>query len=529
MSIVETSLTNCRICMNDSADQYISIFDDILSVQICELIREISNIEIHISDELSTLICTSCCTDLQKAIRLRRLFIRSETLLNEMLNKSDEGSAHNDLNSDPFLHNVAIEFVEKEVDDCMEDIEIKSEVDAIEERRVALFNSFKEDAKTENAPPEIVKLPLPKPIIIKEENDTMIPMQDDEEDIELPKSLKLKILKVPIKETLTNTAKTQPPVPKRKFQSLVGADDSDEDGNDTSEVELINEMKEEDDDVVSKPDTSRFKYKPVYFGKNFVEVDRTAVLSIPEARLKYSCCMCYNISETEEELIAHLYTHPERARRSEFRKKIDLAFPNHRKQGRKNCIKCMRSFLVRNLNAHLKELYVDQKFQCGCCGQTFGFYQKMRQHEKMCRKKELKDTEETVEQYECKICHRFVKSKLSLVQHLKQHNLSEEERTKFKCNICGLGYQSLRILKGHVHQHSEIQSHQCTMCTKAFRTSNNLKAHIRVHMNDRIFKCSYCENTYIHCTDKKRHEMSVHTGKTTSKVTFNLKFKKTLS
>jgi hypothetical protein len=481
INYLDWSATKCRICLSESADQYISIFDDILDVQISDLITEISQMPMCLSDHLSQLICTPCCVDLQTAIRIRRSFLRSEAYFLDVITHSKSPIVHHP-NNDPFLvHNCYIEFVDKPDDKEVADYQ-QDQTDVDEIKSVNEIESRIEDFQ------------LPKTITIKTE--TLTTQQTDglKKDYELPKSLTIRQLPTKMVDRYMSS------------ENLTWADLGEKDF--TKKREHIRDGDE------------------IYFGKNAVEIDRKSVLTIPESKLKYSCCMCYNLSETEEELIAHLYTHPERAKRSEFQKNIEQAIPGQpRMRGKKKCIKCIKTYSIGRFDLHLKAFYTEKKFQCKSCGVCFGFYQKLKSHEGFCRKSKNVEPEE----YICDVCQRKCTSRGAIIEHLKLHTMTDEDRIKFKCNICGHGFPTVRRLKAHVQLHSTIKTKNCTICEKQFRTVTQLSAHLRVHNNDRSYQCSYCEKSYIQCTDKKRHEMSVHTGKTISKQTFNLKFKKTFS
>jgi Zinc-finger associated domain (zf-AD) len=313
--------TICRICLTDSANTYISVHDEILDVKISDLISEISSTAMCLESSLSALICTICCRNLQKAIRLRRMFLRSESYLLKLPAESD-----NDEN-DPFLgDDMDIVFVDKPTsEDCKIDLDVLPET------------------KTE-----------------------------------------MEVVEETIVEAACEVAE-----------------------------EIINDQPQ------------RMSQAPSLTAE--AETDKTAVLIIPPERLKLSCCMCYFLADTEMELITHLHTHPERARRNEYRLQVDKALPNDRKAGRKICIKCMKAFYARRqLDAHLKAFYLDQKFQCGCCGTRFGFYDKLKEHERRCMRKA-----DGTNVFQCPTCQKFL-TKGALIDHVKIHNMTEAERTRFK-------------------------------------------------------------------------------------------------
>jgi Zinc-finger associated domain (zf-AD) len=328
--------TVCRICLTDSANLYISIHDEILSVKISDLISEISSTSMCLEPGLSTLICTLCCKNLQQAIRLRRIFLRSEA----HLLKSQDYDYEDD---DPFL---------------LEDMDIVF-VDKPEPENVGIF--------TDVSPKEEVKIEM-----------------DEETTVEVSEV---------------------PEEPNDKIQMLYRT-----------------------------PEISSFSLEG--------ETDKTAVLIIPPERLRLSCCMCYHLADTEEELIVHLHTHPERARRSEYRRQVEKALPNDRKEGRKICIKCMKAFYARRqLDAHLKAFYLDQKFQCGCCGSRFGFYDKLKEHERRCMRKAT----DGKNMFQCPTCEKYL-TKAALIEHVKIHSMTEAERTRFKVSVVKISQLSFPLI-----------------------------------------------------------------------------------
>ena len=77
---------------------------------------------------------------------------------------------------------------------------------------------------------------------------------------------------------------------------------------------------------------------------------------------------------------------------------------------------------------------------------------------------------------------RFFMSSNGLRMHTKSIHKQE---FKYKCDICGKGYNNIGNFKEHVHQHhgtsTERKVLECDECGKSFKTKYGLKLHKKIH------------------------------------------------
>jgi hypothetical protein len=348
---------------------------------------------------------------LRHAIKVRRLFLRNDAALLDCYNNFKTEISIED-ETDPFLvDDTDLEFVER-----LEETEAIVIKDEVMENRDVKLETIDDDELVDEMDVEI---------------ETKIEYSDNDE-IQVPTSLKIRKIN---EESVDSSHQSE--------CDLANMPGQEEDEQDFADINLDDDVDYESPMLLKSTATSKsdsqFKYKPETSRNK--GIDKTSVLTISLEKLKYTCCMCHHVCEDELELIDHLHTHPERARRSAFRKKFKEAAPDQKRQRGKDCIKCLRRIQVPHLQFHLKYYYVEQKFQCSNCGQTFGFYQQMRQHEIKC----IKQAKQAAgllpaEKFECQICGKFLKTKAILESHIRGHTMTDEDRVKFRCKICEKGW-----------------------------------------------------------------------------------------
>ncbi|EDV93766.1 GH18110 [Drosophila grimshawi] len=103
------------------------------------------------------------------------------------------------------------------------------------------------------------------------------------------------------------------------------------------------------------------------------------------------------------------------------------------------------------------------------------------------------------------------KRKIKAQKYAKVEQQTEEESTKYMCNLCGNVYPKKAAFNAHMTAHTDYKPHQCEICYKSFRQMGELRAHIRRHTGERPYKCLYCERHFYDRSEKVRHER-VHTN-----------------
>ena len=153
---------------------------------------------------------------------------------------------------------------------------------------------------------------------------------------------------------------------------------------------------------------------------------------------------------------------------------------------------------------------------------------KLRKHEKKLKQKESGITKEKeicpecgakvtnvkqhikfkheIDKQKCPQCDKEYKNVLHLQNHMKFHE-------KVPCPYCGKPY-ALSKLNLHIesqHTSNEDKRFKCDVCGKGFNASQPLKDHINIHTGEKPYKCKYCSATFASRGNHGMHERS-HLG-----------------
>jgi len=153
---------------------------------------------------------------------------------------------------------------------------------------------------------------------------------------------------------------------------------------------------------------------------------------------------------------------------------------------------------------------------------------KLRKHEKKLKQKESGITKEKeicpecgakvtnvkqhikfkheIDKQKCPQCGKEYKNVLHLQNHMKFHE-------KVPCPHCGKPY-ALSKLNLHIesqHTSNEDKRFKCDVCGKGFNASQPLKDHINIHTGEKPYKCKYCSATFASRGNHGMHERS-HLG-----------------
>lgn len=129
------------------------------------------------------------------------------------------------------------------------------------------------------------------------------------------------------------------------------------------------------------------------------------------------------------------------------------------------------------------------------------------------KKKQKSDKKEKkekvlVENLNCEECGRTFLNRGHLIMHQRTH----QGNVKYKCAICGKGYQYKKMYQQHIEKHtSEPRKFNCDQCGQLFKDERNLKAHIKKHAGEYEFKCEICEKCYMFKYQFELH-MQKHAG-----------------
>lgn len=108
----------------------------------------------------------------------------------------------------------------------------------------------------------------------------------------------------------------------------------------------------------------------------------------------------------------------------------------------------------------------------------------------------------------CSICLKVFKSRNSVREHQKQHDVNR--RREYTCERCGKAFFKKGALKIHIQLHDNIKPHNCKICNKSFLTLANLRAHVNVHSGLKPFTCEECGKNFRLLKQLSQHKI-IHT------------------
>ena len=209
------------------------------------------------------------------------------------------------------------------------------------------------------------------------------------------------------------------------------------------------------------------------------------------------CCGCHLTFDTHEDLLIHRDIEHLKNRFDSGEKPFE-------------CSICFQRFTVaKHLLRHRRELYL--KYSCSVCGERFAEPLHVVSHERVHIEK---TDDKTI--YQCQFCPENYKKSDSLHDHLlAKHDGKGYDGSVFECDICAKKSCSMVNLRNHMKTHEDKSNkprpYSCHICTKSFTNSMGLHRHVASHTQTKHLKCRYCDHRFIHVTDRKRHEIGVHT------------------
>ncbi|XP_035909058.1 zinc finger protein 850-like [Anopheles stephensi] len=210
----------------------------------------------------------------------------------------------------------------------------------------------------------------------------------------------------------------------------------------------------------------------------------------------YHCCFpkCPETFTSEEALLAHAQDEHNGQRRENS---------NERKEDTNACPACCKSFqTLAKLMWHRVKRFVPRKYPCKQCDKIFDKWLKLKMHVEL-------EHSEKPPSFPCPQCDKTFVVRSRLKAHLQTHS----ERKDHACDVCGASFHNKGLLKRHRRAlHSTELLFECKHCSKKFAVVEKLKIHQRVHTGERPFECTFCPRTFLHFSDRKRHEMATHTG-----------------
>lgn len=113
---------------------------------------------------------------------------------------------------------------------------------------------------------------------------------------------------------------------------------------------------------------------------------------------------------------------------------------------------------------------------------------------------------------QCKVCYRRFMDEKGLKVHQQRIYLPK----RHVCSICGLKFNFAAECKRHEKEHNPAgKSFQCDQCPKKYAHADQLKAHVKRHAATREFVCNICGQSYL-----QRHNLQAHMWKHEGKKPF---------
>ncbi|KAG6459155.1 gastrula zinc finger protein XlCGF26.1 [Manduca sexta] len=193
------------------------------------------------------------------------------------------------------------------------------------------------------------------------------------------------------------------------------------------------------------------------------------------------------------------------------------------------CKECGTGFVTKyRLKVHAKG-HMGGTFPCEICGKIFASQQKHKNHvdtvhklvkrfkctkcpdrftEYFRRQKHMVEVHGVAPlQYKCNVCERTFERRYTLSRHMKRDHLEERD---FQCELCSYKCFTKNELRVHMVKHNGERIFECSVCKKSYARKKTLKEHMRIHNNDRRFACAVCGQAFVQKCSLKGHLKTHH-------------------
>ncbi|CAK1555322.1 unnamed protein product [Leptosia nina] len=163
------------------------------------------------------------------------------------------------------------------------------------------------------------------------------------------------------------------------------------------------------------------------------------------------------------------------------------------------CSQCNQMFpseqLLSSHNCSAKPTE-EKKYPCHVCSEKFPSYWELRKHINS-HFPGMLDSKSSF----CHLCQKDY-TKTGFMNHLRKHT---GERP-FVCELCHKAFSQSSSLSIHMKFHLNVRKHACTICEKKFVTKSELSRHMTVHTKQKSYYCGVCDKAFTRSDNMKKHE-----------------------
>ncbi|XP_018575745.2 zinc finger protein 239-like [Anoplophora glabripennis] len=176
----------------------------------------------------------------------------------------------------------------------------------------------------------------------------------------------------------------------------------------------------------------------------------------------------------------------------------------HNEDGRYSCHLC--DYKKKKKLSILQHIKGHDLFKCELCRKVFKRKRCAIKHSLM---------HATKKPFQCEICGKELSNNKNLRHHRQMVHLTGKPVIYQECTICHKKYKSVSSLRRHCSfNHKELgidMSVICEICGKSISTKGGLLIHLRTHREKRPHACHLCSKTFVTRTFLNAH-MVTHTG-----------------
>ncbi|XP_063699113.1 zinc finger protein 436-like [Culicoides brevitarsis] len=243
---------------------------------------------------------------------------------------------------------------------------------------------------------------------------------------------------------------------------------------------------------------------------------------LKEPRDAVICRLCNHVSSNKEVYNQHMQRHEASEDRPFACKRCSLYFRTQKSFDKHNrhshlvenlpfpCNLCISARFVTEeiLNIHRKLHEVDETkrakkpFGCAACELRFCKKSMLENHVRHHEKNELDS---------CQVCGMTL-HRSSMADHMDKHKTKPEE-FKNVCHLCGRRFRVEYSLMKHLKTHDAPQFYECDKCGKTIKKKCNFVNHVKKCDGPQtVFSCKFCAQTFLSKSVKYKHEDREHKG-----------------